>query len=115
MVFTIEGNKDEMVAALAAMICYDGKVDLTAASIGSIATAAGTECAPAYATAFAAVCDGVDISKMLKLRGGGGGGGGGAGGAGGAAAEAEKEEGEDDEAEEEAEAMDLFGGGDDDE
>ena len=57
MVFTIEGNKDEMVAALAAMICHDGKVELSAANIGAIATAAGTECTAAYATGFGTLLD----------------------------------------------------------
>jgi len=72
MVFTVEGNKDEQVCTLAAMICYDGKVDLSEANLNSVISAAGAECAPHFPKGFATICDGVDLSKFMILRAGSG-------------------------------------------
>ena len=52
MVFTVEGNKDELVVSLAAMILNDGKADLTESNLNSVISAAGASCAPHFPKAF---------------------------------------------------------------
>merc|ERR1711935_218586 len=101
MGFTVEGNKDEMVCTLAALILNDAKVDLSEANLNSVITAAGASCAPHFPKGFAAVCTGVDLSKFLILRAGGDGGGDAPAVAAGAGAAAVVEEEEEEEEEEE--------------
>merc|ERR1711957_733594 len=99
MVFTVQGNKDEMVCALAAMILNDGKVEISEDNLNSAIKAANATCAPYMSKAFAALCDGVDVNKFLILR---------AGGSGVAAAAAPVEEEEEEEEEECDMGFDLF-------
>eukprot|EP01084_Bolivina_argentea_P190845 327847_1 len=101
MTFTVEGNKSELAATLAAMVVGDGGNDVSADKMDAVIKAAGLKVDKIWTQVFAETLEGQDITGYLKLGGGGGGGAAAAPAAGGAAAAAEPEPEEEEEEEEE--------------
>eukprot|EP00550_Attheya_septentrionalis_P000351 CAMPEP_0198290958 /NCGR_PEP_ID=MMETSP1449-20131203/8641_1 /TAXON_ID=420275 /ORGANISM="Attheya septentrionalis, Strain CCMP2084" /LENGTH=124 /DNA_ID=CAMNT_0043989529 /DNA_START=58 /DNA_END=432 /DNA_ORIENTATION=+ len=99
-----DSAKQELVASLSA-ICVSG--DVSAESLGAVATASGNDLSGAWASVFSTVVNMAEggVSKFTLAPGSGGGGGGGGGAGGDAAEEVEEEK------KEEEEEMDLGGGG----
>ena len=108
-----DSSKQELVASLSALVVGSAGGEVSAESLGAVATASGNTLSGAWASLFASgVTKAGGIDKFCAAPGGGGGGGGGAGGdAGGEAAAVEEEK-------EEEEEVDMGGGismfGDDD-
>merc|ERR1719432_732394 len=89
-----QNEKDELFCAYAGMILTDSSLDITEENINTLIKAAGGSIDSFYPRLFAKICQGKEISDMLKFGGGGGGpavgGGGGGGAADGGAGEAKK-------------------------
>ncbi|KAG5177645.1 hypothetical protein JKP88DRAFT_264981 [Tribonema minus] len=111
-----EGQKSEMVVSLAALLCEDAGVELSAENLNSAVSASGNKVAPYWTSLFASYLEKAGgCEKFMGKPGSGGGGGGGGAAAGGAAAAAPVEEKKEEE-EEEVDmggGMDMFGGGGD--
>ena len=103
-------NKEELAMCLAAMIVNnDEATEMTADNLNKLVSAAGVKVAPYWASSFASLLEGQDMSVFFKAGGGGGGGGAAAPAAGGAAAAAPEPEPEPEEEEEEMDmGFDLF-------
>lgn len=57
MVFTVEGNKNELLCTLAAMVLKDGAADITEANLNSVISAAGAEVEASFPKAFGKATD----------------------------------------------------------
>merc|ERR1712151_1194487 len=105
-----QNEKDELFCAYAGMILTDSGLNITEDNLNTLIKKAGGTIDSFYPRLFAKVCQGKEISEMLKFGGGGGAGpavGGGGGAADAGAGEAKKEEKKVVEEEEEEEEVDF--------
>ncbi|CAM9837839.1 unnamed protein product [Chrysoparadoxa australica] len=100
-----EAQKAELAVSLAALLCEDGEVEITADNLNSVLKASGNTIPAYWTTLFASMLEKSEgCAKFLGGPGSGGGGGGGAAAGGAAPAAEEKKE------EEEEEEIDMGGG-----
>ena len=78
MAFNLKGSaKEELVVSLAALVCADSKIDISAENLTSVITAANCNVASYWAPLFATYIEKAGgVSNFLSGPGSGGGGGG---------------------------------------
>lgn len=67
-------DKDQLVISLAALICADGKVDITAENLNAVVASSGNTIAPYWAPLFASTIEKAGgVSTFFAAPGAGGG------------------------------------------